>query len=283
MRERRWHRLALAQAVQVPDDHIDLSRCALLIACEEYPGLDVDSYLCLLDELACRCRRQLRPGSGPYHIIGTINHVLFQQEGFRGNRRDYYDPENSYLNRVLERRLGIPITLSLLYMEVARRLGFPVRGVALPGHILVKHAGAEEEIYIDPFHEGAILSVEECEERVWEATGRSDLFSPHHLAATTRRQVLLRLLQNLKALYVGREDYRRALGVIELSLTISPWDLDQVRDRGLVCYHLGRFGQALADLETYLRFCADAPDSGKIARVVDLARQRIGSEGQGGT
>ena len=168
-------------------------------------------------------------------------------------------------------------------MEVARRLGFPVRGVALPGHFLVKHAGAEEEIYIDPFHEGAILSVEECEERVWEATGRSDLFSPHHLAATTRRQVLLRLLQNLKALYVGREDYRRALGVIELSLTISPWDLDQVRDRGLVCYHLGRFGQALADLETYLRFCADAPDSGKIARVVDLARQRIGSEGQGGT
>jgi len=282
MRERRWHRLALAQAVQVPDDHIDLSRCALLIACEEYPGLDVDSYLCLLDELACRCRRQLRPGSGPYHIIGTINHVLFQQEGFRGNRRDYYDPDNSYLNRVLERKVGIPITLSLVYMEVARRLGFPLWGVALPGHFIVKHVGPEEEVFIDPFHEGAILSVEECEELVWEATGRSDLLSPHHLEATTRRQMLLRLLHNLKAIYVGREDYTRALGVIELALTIAPWDLDQVRDRGLVCYHLGRYGQAIADLESYLRFCDGAPDSAKIAMVVDMARQRLADEGQEG-
>ncbi|HXG42128.1 MAG TPA: transglutaminase-like domain-containing protein [Dehalococcoidia bacterium] len=282
MREGRWHRQALAHEVQGPDDQIDLARCALLIACEEYPGLDVDSYLCLLDELACRCRHQLRPGSGPYHIIGTINHVLFQQEGFRGNRRDYYDPENSYLNRVLERRVGIPITLSLVYMEVARRLGFPLRGVALPGHFIVKYVGPGEEVFIDPFHEGAILSVEECEERVWEATGRSDLLSPHHLEATTRRQMLLRLLHNLKAIYVGREDYDRALGVIELALTVAPWDLDQVRDRGLVCYHLGRYGQAIADLESYLRFCPDAPDSAKIAMVVDLARQRLAGESREG-
>jgi regulator of sirC expression with transglutaminase-like and TPR domain len=282
VREERWHRRALAQAVQVPDQQIELARCALLMACEEYPGLEVESYLGLLDELACQCRRQLRPGSGPYHFIGAINHVLFQQQGFCGNRRDYYDPDNSYLNRVLERRLGIPITLSLLYLEVAQRLDFPLVGVALPGHFLVKHVGADEEIYIDPFHEGAILSVEECQERVREATGRADLFSPHHLAATTRRQLLLRLLHNLKAIYVGREDYRRALGVIELALTVAPWDLDQVRDHGLVCYHLGRYPQALADLETYLRFRADAPDSAKVALVVDLARERIAAEGQTG-
>ncbi len=282
MKGSRWHRQALARQVRVPDEQIDLARCALLIACEEYPGLDVDAYLMLLDELACRCRPHVRPGAGPYHIIGAINHVLFQREGFRGNRRDYYDPENSYLNRVLERRLGIPITLSLVYMEVAARLGFPVVGVSLPGHFVVKHVGAEEEIYIDPFNDGAILSVEECEERVWEATGRSDLFSPHQLAATTRRQMLVRMLHNLKAIYVGREDYARALGIIELALAVTPWDLDQVRDRGLVCYHLGRYSEAMADLETYLRYCADAPDSQRIAMVVDMARQRLAAEGQGG-
>lgn len=282
MTEGRWHRQALARQVQVPDDQIDLARCALLIACEEYPGLDVDAYLALLDELARRCRSHLRPSAGPYHIIGAINHVLFQREGFRGNRRDYYDPQNSYLNRVLERRLGIPLTLSLVYMEVAARLGFPVVGVSLPGHFIVKHVGLEEEIYIDPFDDGAILSVEECEERVREATGRTDLFSPHQLAATTKRQMLIRMLQNLKAIYVGREDYPRALGIIELALTIAPWDLDQVRDRGLVFYHLGRYAAAMADLETYLRYCGDAQDSQRIALVVDMARQRLTAEGQGG-
>lgn len=275
MKSSRWHRRALAKLSRRPDAQIDLAEAALLIACEEYPGLDVEGYLRWLDNIACECRSWVRPGAGIYQVIGAINRGLFHELGFQGDRRNYYDPANCYLNQVLERRLGIPVTLSILYLEVAWRLGFPMQGVGLPGHFIVKYVDSDEEIYIDPFYDGMILSPEDCQERVYQATGDPDLFQSHHLGAVTKRQILLRLLHNLKSIYVGREEYARSLAVIELILLIAPWDLDEVRDRGLVHYHLGHYRLARRDLETYLAYRGDAEDASRIAKVLEMARERV--------
>src|SRR5262249_52393457 len=165
------HREALAnepykdfrQAVDREDTRIDLAKAALTIAVSDYPNLDIAAYLSRIDALATTAAERLGSAADVYRSIATLNFLLFQEHGFCGNREDYFDPKNSFLNEVLDRKTGIPISLSVLYIEVAKRIGLSLRGVGFPGHFLVKYVGAEGEIVIDPFNQGEILSQQNLE------------------------------------------------------------------------------------------------------------------------
>ncbi len=259
---------AFRRAVEGPDDRIDLGRAALAIAEDEYPRLQPEVYLARVDALASRARDLSSGETGPYRLIAAVNYVLFTQEGFRGNRDDYYDPRNSFLNDVIERRLGIPITLSVLYMEVARRAGLELRGVGFPGHFLVEYAGAEEEtgrVVIDAYDRGEVLWVEELQKILDGLYGAGKVaFRPEFLAPVTNRQILQRMLNNLKSIYLRKESLSPALSASERLVILDPGSAPEVRDRGLLYLKLDRFEQANADLEKYLELAPDAADAGDI-------------------
>jgi regulator of sirC expression with transglutaminase-like and TPR domain len=256
-----------AERLALPDEQINLAEAALLIAAEEYPRLNVAAYLDKLDRIADLARDRIPLGVSASDYITAINATLFDDYGFQGNRDNYYDPRNSFLNEVIDRRLGIPITLSVIYMEVARRLGFAVEGVGLPGHFIVRHQGASETIYIDPFNRGRVLGEMACAELVAEISGGKTELLPAHLSPVTRRQILMRMLSNLLSIY-ARSDHRRALAVIERILIIQPTSAAHVRDHGLLLALVGQTAKALATLELYLKMAPTAADA-------DLVREQI--------
>jgi regulator of sirC expression with transglutaminase-like and TPR domain len=192
-------RQTFQQLVTLPDGAIPLAEAALLMACEEYPQLEVSPYIDQLDDIARTVRLGISSDS-PLDIIDAINRVLYDEMGFRGNTENYNDPRNSFFNDVLERRTGIPITLSTVYLEVARRLSFPVAGVGLPGHFLVKYTGRTHEIILDPFNRGEILTREDCARKLKEIFGDAQTFTDDMLGRVTARQMLLRMLNNLKSI-----------------------------------------------------------------------------------
>src|SRR5437899_4047131 len=243
-------RKAFAALLSLPDPAIDLAQAALLIAREEYPELEVGAYLVRLDEMASGIRARLRGGEGITSLIGHLNRLLFEELGFRGNLEEYHDPRNSFLNEVLDRRVGIPITLSTIYLEVARRIGFPLAGVCFPGHFLVRYMGrdAATEILIDPFNRGTILTENECRRRLEETFKGRMTFRREFLKRAATRQILERMLNNLKVIYEAERDYHRAHKVQELLLCIHPGGPAQIRDRGLIRYRLALLGEAAADL-----------------------------------
>jgi regulator of sirC expression with transglutaminase-like and TPR domain len=247
-----------------PDAAVDLAEASLVIASGEYPGLDVARYLERLDEMGREVRGRLSRGPGA--PIERLNAYLFGEEGFRGNVDDYYDPRNSFLNDVIDRRTGIPITLSMVYMEVAGRAGLDVVGVGLPGHFLVRAEGAGRAVLVDPFHGGAVLSEADCQrrlDRVFEGRVR---LQPGMLAGCPRKAILARMLRNLKAIYVKADDYPRALRTIDLLLTLDPGSAEDRRDRGLLHAAFDCYALAAADLEAYLALAPAAPEA-KAVRV----------------
>ena len=251
---------------------VPLAEAALVIAEEEYPDLDPARYLHQIDALGQEVERGLSRRD-PASILRQIRKVLFEEAGFRGNAEAYYDPRNSFLNEVLERRLGIPITLSILYIEVAARVGLTLYGVGFPGHFLVKHVSGTRETFIDPFHGGEILSADECVERMREmAPGR--VVEPRHLQPVAARQILGRVLHNLKKIYVETGDDVRALWVTDRLVMLAPDDPAERRDRGLVEARLGGVKAALGDLEAYLAAAPAAGDAGKVRELVDQLRER---------
>jgi regulator of sirC expression with transglutaminase-like and TPR domain len=252
-----WNpRECFARIARLPDEEIDLAEAALLIAAEEYPALDVASHLARLDALADAAGPRVREAEGAADRVSRLNHFLFVDQGFTGNRERYDDPRNSFLNEVLDRRRGIPITLSVVYVEVARRLGLPVYGVGFPGHFIAKHEGSPE-ILIDPFF-GRLLSEDECQQRLRALLGAQEVLNPGtHLRSATPREILVRMLGNLKHLHVKSADFGRALACCERILLLDPDAPLELRDRGVVFERLECFGAALADFE---RFLALAPD-----------------------
>src|SRR5262245_41928826 len=194
-------RRTFQELITLPEGAVPLAESALLMACEEYPQLEISPYLDRLDEIADFVRPRLNPSGSALDTIAAINDVLFGVVGFRGNTENYEDPRNSFFNDVLERRVGIPITLSAVYLEVARRVSFPVSGVGMPGHFLVKYADRSEEIFLDPFNGGQILSREDCARRFAEMFGDQE-FSERMLAIASPRQMLFRMLNNLKTIYM---------------------------------------------------------------------------------
>ena len=258
-----------------PDDEIDLAEMALLIAQEEYPNLDRGHYLGVLNGLAKKAARRIGDETEPYSIVNRLSEYIFDEEGFRGDEDDYYDPRNSFLNDVLDRRTGIPITLSLVYIEVGRRLGLPIVGVGMPGHFLAKYVAPDEEIVVAPFYRGIIMSEADYSELLSRMAGRPTPFHYDYLAAVAKKEIITRILNNLKAIYLHREDHRRALAVVERLLLIRPGEPPQVRDRGFLRYHLGDLAGALSDLEVYLASVPDAADAEDVLQHLEFVREQL--------
>jgi regulator of sirC expression with transglutaminase-like and TPR domain len=256
-------------------DPVPLDEAALAIALEEYPRLDPAPYLERLDRLAARVRRKVPPGGRSATELHALRKVLFEEEGLRGNEADYADPRNSFLNEVLDRRVGIPISLCAVYIEVARRIGLRLEGVGFPGHFLVKFTSplSGTEVFIDAFHGGEMLSVDECEARYRARTGGRDL-DPRHLAGVGTRQILARMLQNLKRTYLERKDDVRAYWVLDRILLVQPGQLEALRDRGFVSARLGVAAAAQRDLEAYLARAPSPADEAEVRRVLGELRGR---------
>jgi regulator of sirC expression with transglutaminase-like and TPR domain len=253
------------ELVTLPDSAIPLAESALLVACEEYPHLELSPYLDQLDHMAEVAKEQLRSTDTPHETITKINSVLFETFGFRGNTENYYDPRNSFFNEVLDRRVGIPITLSAVYLEVSRRLKFPMAGVGLPGHFVVRYADREQELFLDPFNRGEILTRDDCRNRIQAMYGDSLPFSERLLERSTNRQILARLLNNLKVIYLKAQSFDKTLAIVDMMLMVQPDDLEQYRDRGLLRLQLRQFESAARDLERYIKGRSDAADREAIA------------------
>jgi regulator of sirC expression with transglutaminase-like and TPR domain len=240
-----------------------LAQAALVIARIEYPRLDVDAYLGRLDALGEFARRAIQShidttdDASPLSCIRGVNAYLFEELRFHGNRDKYEDPRNSCLNEVLDRRTGIPITISLVYLEVARRAGIEMDGVNFPGHFLVRCSEHDtrrsQGLIIDPFHGGALLSEQKCRVLLQRHVGSDVAFSRSLLAPANRSQIVVRMLLNLKRLYVHMRSFPQAREVAELLVAMMPSALSELRDRGLLAYHLNDVTGALRDLHTYLK------------------------------
>lgn len=262
------------QEIQQPDEQINLERAALYLAQEEYPQLDVEAYLNALDTMASEVEERLPAESYPLRIIQTINRYLYDDLGFAGNTADYYDPRNSYINDVIDRRTGIPITLSLVYLAIARRLDFPMVGVGMPGHFLIRPAVAEMEVFVDAFHGGEVMFPQDCQERLSQLYGPVEM-SPRFLAAVTPRQFLGRMLTNLKVIYLNRSDLLKGLAAIERILLLFPGTPPELRDRGVLYYRLNRLAESRQDLEAYLAAVPTAEDAGVLQQLLAVIRKSL--------
>ena len=268
-------RKTFQQLVTLPDAAIPLAEAALIVACEEYPQLELSPYLDMLDRIGDLARRKRNAAGSPLDIVENINAVLFETYGFRGNSEAYYDPRNSFFNDVLDRRLGIPITLCVLYVEVSRRLNFPIVGVGMPGHFLVKYADRSEEFFVDPYNRGEILTRDDCRTRLQERYGDAIEFNDRLLARATNRQILWRMLNNLKDIYLKGQAIDKCLSIVDMMLMVDSEDLRQFRDRGLLRLQLRQFDGAGRDLEHYLQHSPDAEDRAEIENhVKELKRIR---------
>jgi regulator of sirC expression with transglutaminase-like and TPR domain len=253
-----------------------LDRSALLLAAEEYPAMQMDEYIAQLDALAEDARRRMTLGElfDPLECATALATYLFDEGRFTGNNKDYFDARNSFLNDVMDRGIGIPITLSVVFIEVARRLGIKLFGVGMPGHFLVKHSDDNREVFFDPFNGGRVLTEADCRAMIEKLYDGRVSFEYAFLHAVTKKQILTRMLQNLKNVYASASDLHKLLGVIERLLILTPDALLEIRDRGLTYYGLKKYSQARADLETYLRRIPHAEDKNKIKEVLNDVRQR---------
>ncbi|MBN9390241.1 MAG: transglutaminase family protein [Chloroflexi bacterium] len=291
---------------QLPDDQIDLAEAALMIASFEYAGLNEVYYYNRLDEIADEARPLFASETNPMRNIEKLNLFLNQNLGFHGNETDYNDRRNSFLNDVLERRTGIPITLSLVYIELGKRLGLHFEGIGLPGHFIIRYrdletqplgsgewlnsglenlerqeeavhssGGSNNEILLDPFNGGAILSEEDCIDLVRERYGRILPLQPLFTRPVTNRQFLVRMLNNIKASCIGEEDYIRALQMQECLVILNPNSAEEHRDRGVLYFRSGEIGPAIVDFRYYLRKAGDASDAGLIRKQLGLAMDQL--------
>jgi len=241
--------------------NIDLAWGALLIAKEEYPHIELDQYIRMLDSLAKNAEELLEAEHTSTEAkLNTMLHYLFEIESFQGNNDDYYDPKNSFLNDCLDRRCGIPITLSLITLEVGWRLGLPLVGIGFPGHFLVKYSGPDGEKIIDPFSKGAILTREECLTKLDQMFPMDYPHKEEYFNAISKKEILTRMLHNLKAIYVHKGHYQKALSTLDRLLMLIPLSLEDIRDRGFVLYQLERYDEARTDLEQYIGILPDAED-----------------------
>jgi regulator of sirC expression with transglutaminase-like and TPR domain len=252
---------------------IPLDEAALAIAAEEYPALDPAPYLAQLDALAARVRRTAPGPLRPAPALRALREVLVDEEGFRGNVEEYGDPRNSFLNDVLDRKLGIPISLSVVWMEVARRCGLALRGVGFPGHFLAKVETAGLDVFVDAFHGGELLGTDEVLARFRARSGGREL-DPRHLAPVTPRQLLGRMLGNLARIYDERRDPVGSWWIADRLLLLRPAHLEALRDRGLAAGRLGSLDAAERDLGAYLSRAPEAPDADAVREALDGFRAR---------
>lgn len=265
----------LRRLVSLPDDQIDLAEAALLVATHQYPELDIAANLARIAAMAGELEARIEPQAPVTQRIGALNHYLFDELGFRPNAENYYDPRNSCLNDVIERRLGIPITLSLLYMEVGRRIGLPLQGVSFPGHFLVKCAVEDGTIVLDPYAAGTSLGMADLQNRLREVRGGevSRAIVSSLLVAAEKREIILRLLRNLKAIYLRAQQLALALPIMDWIVIVAPEQVPELRDRGMIYQELDCFRAAIADFQRYLELFPNCDDAEDIrGRMVELQR-----------
>jgi regulator of sirC expression with transglutaminase-like and TPR domain len=265
--------LALSLLSHTPDAPLDLAELGLLLARDEYSSLDVEAYLSELDGMAHEARGHLR-GSLTQRVKGLCRY-LFHDMGFRGNQQDYYNAHNSYLNEVIDRRLGIPITLSAVAIAVGRRAGLDVSGVGLPGHFVAKASSEGEEVLFDPFHGGRLLSPEKCQRLVEQVTGMPFEVNDEALRAVPMGVIVHRMLNNLKGVYLRNGDYPRAARIIERLRQLSPHDPLQSRDLGATLLQAGQAGRAIDHLQAYLRASPQAGDADTVKQLLMQARASV--------
>ena len=266
-----WRRIA-----RMRDEDVSLAEGALWIAAEEYPGLAVNDYLAQLHDMATRLRSRLRADVATAEKLLTLNHYLFNELGFSGNEGNFYDPRNSFLNDVMERRLGIPITLGVIYIEIGRRIGIGLHGVSFPGHFLVKCALRDGVVVLDPYSNGMSLGVDELQQRLRSAGSTvevDDAMLGHLLSAATNKEVLARMLRNLKGIYLQQEDWLRALSASERLIALVPDDAgEEYRERGDIYLKLECFRAVMGDFNTYLKQRPGATDADEVReRIAGLA------------
>jgi regulator of sirC expression with transglutaminase-like and TPR domain len=257
-----------------PDEEINLAEAALLIASEEYPDLDVEAYLARLDAMGATLKRRLRADISPADTIVALNRFLFDEHGFTGNDADYYDPRHSFLNEVLDRKRGIPITIALVYIEISRRIGLPVQGVSFPAHFLVKCRLREGTVVLDPYSKGISLSLDDLKQRIKSLRDGVELPQStiaEMLAAASNKDILVRMLRNLQGIYSHHKQWLKALAATDRMITVMPDLPDAYRDRGMIYLSLECFRAALFDLQAYTKMLPEATDAYAIRqKVVEL-------------
>lgn len=252
---------ALELVARLPDAAIDLFAASLHIAADEYPQLPVGDYLARVEEWAGVLRGQHLHTASPDRAARAISHLLFDREGFFGNIERYYDPRNSYLNDVINSRAGIPVTLGILFLSVARRLGIIASGVGLPGHFICRVDSGGKWVLVDCFHGGAMLKIGDCRSLVWHMTGGSLRFQPRMLRRCSNRQVLVRLLNNLKELYLTIGDKRRACRSLQRMTLLDPRRADCWRELGVMLFEMGKPVASAEALQRYLELAPLASDA----------------------
>ena len=267
----------LAKLVRAPQSSFDIAECALIIAQQEYPNLDITGYLRQLNHLADRLRARLPADAGKPHVISMLNHFLFRELGYAGNFDNYYDPRNSFLNDVMDRRIGIPITLSILYIEIARRVGVALQGISFPGHFLAKCVTDQGVIVLDPFNKGISLSEADLRERLRESgdsSAHSDTPLVVLLRPATPHEILVRLARNLKAIYIQARDLEKAVAMSNLILCVNPIDIKELRERAALYHQLFCFRAALADFERLVELDVDAAEDDDIRETIAELKQK---------
>lgn len=255
------------------DRDIDIAEAALLIAAEEQPGLDPRVWLRRLDLLARELGHRLEGVEGDLERLHRLTGFLFGELGLRGNNQDYYDPRNNLLNEVLDRRLGVPLTLGILCIEVGRRVGIPLVGIGFPGHFLVRH-NLHPHLVLDPYDGGRLLTLRDFEEILERVSGGRLTFEPRMLQPVGPRQILVRMLNNLRGIYLNQGDFSRALAVVDRVLLLIPEDPEVLRDHGFLSLQWGDPTRGIEDLERYLEAEPEAEDEEQVLAVLAEARRR---------
>lgn len=271
-------RQRFAAEVGRSDEDINLALAALMVAREEYPQLSEDRYLGQLDLLAEETRDRLDDETAPLMVLQELLATLFVRHGFRGNRGAYYDPRNSFLSDVLDRKLGIPLTLGIVVLEVGWRLRLPLEGVNFPGHFLVRFKGDAVDLLIDPYDRGAIRFQDQAQELLDRVYGGMIRVHESFLKVARKREMLVRLLMNLKSLYLNAQDHPRALAAVERILLIRPIAPGEIRDKGVILARMGRTREALQQLEAYLSVSPDAADSNRILGMLEELKAGGGAQ-----
>jgi regulator of sirC expression with transglutaminase-like and TPR domain len=257
------------------DPHVDLVEASLVIALEDQPALDIEAYLQQVTAWSSAIIGRLDGSQDVERVVETINQLLFDEEGFRGEDEDYYDPRSALVSEMLDRHAGLPITLSILYLEISRRVGIDAAGVSLPGRFLVKLSGYVGDIVIDPFDGGRVLSTIELQRLLDSLYGGGVKLREHHLRSFARKEVLARELAQLKAAYLAQHDLVRAAASIDRLLILDERDAFEVRDRASVAMQMHAYAFAIECLERYLRLMPQADDRSGVREQIDYLRAWI--------
>lgn len=266
-------RAELERMMGLPEPSIELARAAFTIAAEADPAMDVDREMRTLGQWAAEFQNRLDPGWNNLQKLARLRAFVYEELKFRGDERDYYSPSNSLLHEVMKRRLGIPLTLSIIFLELGWRAGMPLEGVGFPGHFLVRLSGEPGDLLLDPYADGRSVHEDECRRMLLEVSGGKLEYDRELTKSVSKRAMIVRLLHNLKSAYLRANDDSNALAAVERLLLIHPGDADETRDEGLLLFRLHKYGRALSALENYLATRESAPDRPRIEVHVTALRQ----------